>query len=267
MNAIPLNSALRRAARSCVSLAVCLIAVTTARSATVVDWLTFTPGANRSHFSLVNDSGGAIAQAEVTLTSGIFAPLSPSAGLLQAHFWVTPPDFLDSTTAAVSLTTTKVQVAPQGGSVQYQVSLNGADFSGMVFSVGQLFGSGGAGTRQVRLSAFTGGGASVPISLLGTRAYDDGLRPFDQPIVWDAAQQTLSPAASASGETAFSFFGIGSAGAPVTRLVIGVPNGHTSPAGDAIELAFAVPPIPEPAGILFGLAIAGVCCNSRKTKR
>lgn len=53
-------------------------------------------GADRTHFSLLDDGGLAFAQVEIVLTPGILGPISPSAGLLQAPFWQTPPGWVHS---------------------------------------------------------------------------------------------------------------------------------------------------------------------------
>lgn len=237
-------------------------------AASVVDWLAFSAGADRNHFSLVNDSGGTVAQAEVQIASGLFAPLSPSTGLLQAPFWVTPPDFTDSVLGNASVTTVKLQVAPQAGSVQYRLTLTGADLSGMSFAVGQLFASAAAGTRSVEISATTATASAVPVNLLSTNGWDDGIRSYTQPVDWNAGLQILSPSVSANGESVLSFFTIPIGASPVTQLSLNIPNGYNSGTGDAVEFAFGVAPAPEPSTSLLIIAGLGVMLgHSRRRKR
>ena len=51
-------------------------------ASTLIDWLTFKPGADRTHFGLVNDVGQPLAQAQINIAAGTLAPLSPGAGSL-----------------------------------------------------------------------------------------------------------------------------------------------------------------------------------------
>lgn len=226
------------------------------RAAIINDWLAFNAGADRAHFSLRNDSGTAVAQAEVQLVSGSFAPLSPSSGLLQAPYWVTPPDFTDSVLGNASVATVKIQIAPQAGSTQYRLVLTGADLSGMSFAIGQLYATPAAGTRSVEISALTAAATAVPVNLLSTNGWDDGIRSYTQPVTWDAGLQILSPSVSANGESAVSFFSIPSGGSPITQLTFYIPNGYNAGVGDAVEFAFGVAPAPEPA--TSALIIAGL---------
>ena len=235
------------------------------RAALQVDWLSFSAGADRNHFSLLDDQGVAVAQAEVQLVLGLFAPLSPSPGLLQAPFWMTPPDFTDSVLGDASVKTVKLQVAPQSGAVQYRLTLTGADLSGMNFAIGQLFATAAAGTRSVEISARTATATAVPGNLLSTNGWDDGTRSYTQSVTWDAAQQIVSPAANANGESVLAFFNIPSGGSPVTQLSFNIPNGYNTGSGDAIEFAFGVNPVPEPAASV--LIIAGVGFMAGRSRR
>ena len=233
-----------------------------------VDWLAFSAGADRTHFFIKDDSGVTLAQATVELVLGLFAPLSPSSGLLQAPFWVTPPNFTDSVLGDASVQTVKLQVAPQAGAVQYRLTLTGLDLSGMTFAIGQLYATVAAGTRSVEISAQTATATAVPVNLLSTNGWDDGIRSYTQPVTWNAGQQILSPAANANGESVLAFFNIPSGGSPVTQLSLNIPNGYNGAVGDAVEFAFGVTPIPEPS--TSALIIAGlgfVLGNSRRRKR
>ncbi len=236
----------------------------------MVDWLAYTPGADRTHFALTNDLGLAIAQAEVQITAGILAPLSPAAGVLQAPFWVTPHGFIDSVQGSAAISTSKVQVAPQAGSVQYQLVVTGSDLSGMVFSVGQLFGSSTTGTRELNIAAFTGASTGVPVSFLGTDGWDDGVRMYIQPLNWDSSAGKLSLFSATVGESTFAFFSIPNNGTPVTKLTLQIPNGYNSGTGDALEFAFGTVVVPEPSTAVFlGIAIlaAGLSARRRNVAR
>lgn len=236
-----------------------------ARAASPLDWLAFSAGADRNHFSLLDDRGVPVAQAEVQLVLGLFAPLSPSSGLLQAPFWVTPPDFTDSVLGDASVKTVKLQVAPQSGAVQYRLTLSGADLSGMTFAVGQLFATAAAGTRSIEISARTASAAAVPVNLLSMNGWDDGTRSYVQALTWDAAQQIVSSVASANGESALAFFKIPGAGSPVTQLSLYIPVGYNSGVGDAVEFAFGVNVVPEPAASV--LIIAGLALMATRSRR
>ncbi len=231
----------------------------------IVDWLTFAPGADRTHFNLRNDAGLAAVQAQIDLASGLLAPLSPNAGTLQSAFWATDPPAMDSILNDGTLSTTKVQVVPQAGSVNFQLTIQGQDLSGMMFAVGQLFGSGTAGTREMSLLARTFSGLEVALEFLAADPWDNGIRAYTQPLNWDGARLTLDPAAN--GESQFAFFRIRPSALPVTSLVFGIPNGYASGTGDALEFAFGFPltPVPEPGvAAMLLLGCAGVIFPRRR---
>lgn len=244
-----------------VSLILCPLVVR-AQATSMIDWLTFNPGGDRNHFSLLDDQGIAPAQAEIVIASGILAPTSPSSGVLQAPFWTTPPNFADSVLHTATVTSVKVQVAPQAGSVQYQLVITGADLSGMLFGVGQLFGSDSAGTRLLNISALTGASMAVPVALLSMYAWDDGIRFYTEPLAWDAGQQALSFDAGINGESEFAFFSVSSGGTPVTQLKFEIPNGYNGGAGDALEFAFGRP-VPEPHSIAL-LMLGSLAASTRR---
>ena len=240
---------------------------TTVRAALIADWLAYTPGADRTHFSLNDDAGLVVAQAEVQLTMGTLAPLSPSAGLLQSPFWVTAPDFTDSLLGDATVATSKVQVSQQAGSVQYKLAMTGADLSGLYFAVGQLFSNGTAGTLQINIAAKTGGGTGVAVNFLGTNAWDNGIRLYDQALNWDGGLGKLSVSAGAIGESKFAFFQIATGSGPVTSLTFDIPSGYNAGLGDALEFALARP-VPEPASV--GLCLLGgvvFLCSRPRRKR
>ena len=242
------------------------LALASLSHAVVVDWLNFTPGADRRHFSLNNDAGLPFAQAELHITTGVLGPLSPSAALLEQPYWVTPPGFTDSQTGTTTIPTTKLQVAPQAGAVSYELTISGANLSGMIFSVGELFGTPGGGTRAMNISAFTAASLGVPVAFLETDGWDNGIRFNTQPLTWNAATGTLALDPAANGESAFAFFSIPQTGGPVTRLKFRVPSGYNVGTGDAVQFAFAVPAgpvVPEPSSALTGLALACACLGAR----
>ena len=99
----------------------------------------------------------------------------------------------------------------------------------------------------------------MPIGLVGTNAWTDGIRSYTQPLAWNAGSQTLSLASGLNGESEFAFFGVPNATPPVTRLTFGIPNGYNAGPGDAIEFALGMP-VPEPgvaALFAFGLLVLG----------
>ncbi len=242
-------------------------ALSSASAATVVvDWLAFTAGPDRSHFSLADDRGAAVLSALIGLNSGTQAPTSPSSGSLQSAFWVVPHGFEDSLTGNAAMLTTKVQVAPQSGRVDFRLALAGANLNGMIFAVGQLFSSGGAGTAGVGILASTAGGGAVPVDFLGANAWDDGLRQYTVPLAWSASTGVLAAASGASGNSGFGFFRLPAGGAPVTSLVFSVPEGYASGSGDALEFAFGrALPVPEPG--FTGLVAAGLACLAGRRQR
>ena len=259
-----------RGAALALSIALCLFHVgnpASARAAITVDWLSFAAGANSTHFSLKDDGGLTVAQAEVQLTSGTLAPLSPSAGLLQAPFWVTAPAFTDSLLGNASVATSKVQVAPQAGSVQYKLAITGQDLSGFYFSVGQLFSNGTAGTLQINIAAKTGAGAGVPVDFLGTNGWDDGIRSYTQELSWDSALAKLLLSAGSSGESKFAFFHVETGADAVTSLTFDIPSGYNSGLGDALEFALAKQSVPEPASAVLWLSGSAVFLFSRAHRR
>ena len=238
--------------------ALALIAPLTTEAAPVVDWLTFAPGADRTHFNLLNDGGLAAVQAQINLTSGLLAPLSPNAGTLQSAFWDTAPPAMDSILRDGTVSTTKVQVVPQAGAVDFQLTIQGQNLSGMIFAVGQLFGSGTAGTREMGLLSTTFAGLEIALEFLAADPWDNGVRAYTQPLNWDGHRLTLD--AAANGESAFAFFRIGPSAEPVTSLLFNVPRGYAGGTGDALEFAFGVPTpaIPEPGAatlLLLGLGL------------
>ena len=238
--------------------ALALIAPLATHAAPVVDWLTFAPGADRTHFNLRNDAGLTAVQAQIDLTAGLLAPLSPNAGALPSAFWNTAPPAMDSVLNDGTVSTTKVQVVPQAGAVDYQLTIQGQNLSGLIFAVGQLFGSGTDGTRELGLLSRTFAGLEIALEFLAADAWDNGVRAYTQPLNWDGAKLTLAP--GANGESAFAFFRIGPSAEPVTSLIFDVPNGYAGGAGDALEFAFGVPTpaVPEPgvaAFLLLGLGI------------
>lgn len=234
------------------------------QAAPVVDWLTFSAGVDRTHFGLLNDAGVAAAQARIDLTAGILAPLSPGAGTLQSAFWNTAPPAMDSVSNDGTVSTTKVQVVPQAGAVNFQLTIGAQDLSGMVFAVGQLFGSGTAGTREMGLLARTFSGVAVALEFLGADQWDNGIRAYTQPVHWDGSKLTLD--AAANGESAFAFFRILPAALPVTSLVFNVPNGYAVGTGDALEFAFGFPvvPVPEPHAAMLLASAAGMSLSRRR---
>ena len=224
-----------------------------------VDWLAYTAGADRTHFDLRSDQGIAFAQAGLNIVSGTLPPFTPAAGSLGASFWVTPPDFADSVLGDTTMATTKIQVAPQAGGVNYQLAITGADLSGMYFSIGQLFGTTMAGTRQVNIFALTSLGQSVPVDFFSTNGWDDGIRFYTQPLLWDASFQTLSLAPSANGESEFAFFRIPTSTEPITQLLFDIPNGYNAGVGDALEFGFALPVVPEPGSVALCVQGMAIC--------
>ena len=238
-----------------------------AGAAPVVDWLTYSTGADRTHFSLKNDGGQITAQAEVQLTTGTLAPLSPSAGLLQVPFWVTAPDFIDSLLGNASVATSKVQVAPQAGAVQYRLAITGQDLSGMFFSIGQLFNSPAAGTREINIAAQTGIGTGVAVDFLGTNGWDDGIRSYTQDLAWDNGLGKLSVSPGSSGESKFAFFRVGIGGNVVTSLILDIPSGYNSGLGDALEFAIGKQVVPEPASAVLWLSGSAIFLFSRAHRR
>lgn len=241
------------------AVSIALTAPLASHAAPLVDWLTFSPGADRTHFNLLNDAGLTAVQAQIDLTSGLLAPLSPSAGTLQSAFWDTAPPAMDSIFRDGTVSTTKVQVVPQAGAVDFQLTIQGQNLSGMIFAVGQLFGSGTAGTREVGLLSKTFAGLEIALEFLAADPWDNGVRAYTQPLNWDGHRLTLD--ATASGESAFAFFRIGPSAEPVTSLVFNVPRGYAAGTGDALEFAFGVPApaIPEPGAatlLLLGLGLA-----------
>ena len=224
----------------------------------IVDWLTFSAGADRTHFNLRNDAGLPAVQGQIDIAAGLLAPLSPNAGTLQSAFWSTEPPAMDSILNDGTVSTTKVQVVPQAGAVDFQLTIQGSDLSGMVFAVGQLFGSGTAGTREMGLLSRTFAGVEIAIEFLAADEWDNGIRAYTQPLNWDGAKLRLDPAAN--GESEFAFFRIRATAQPVTSLVFRIPNGYASGTGDALEFAFGFPlaPIPEPsAAAMLVLGLAG----------
>ncbi len=232
----------------------------------IVDWLTFGPGADRTHFNLRNDAGLTAAQGQIDIAAGLLAPLSPNAGTLQSAFWATEPPAMDSILNDGTVSTTKVQVVPQAGAVSFQLTIQSQNLSEMVFAVGQLFGSGAAGTREMGLLAKTLSGVEVALEFLAADQWDNGIRAYTQPLNWDGAKLTLAP--TANGESEFAFFRIRPSALPVTSLVFGIPNGYASGSGDALEFAFGIPipPIPEP-GVAAMLLVACAGMISLRGKR
>jgi len=256
----------RRGAGAALAIALSLLHLGNAQAAPIVDWLAYSAGTDRTHFSLKDDGGLTVAQAEIQLTAGTLAPLSPSAGLLQAPFWVTTPDFTDSLLANATVATSKVQVAPQAGSVQYKLAMTGSDFSGLYFAVGQLFSTGTSGTLQINVAAKTGVGTGVAIDFLGTNAWDDGIRLYDQALNWDGGLGKLSFGAGASGESQFAFFQIAAGSSPVTSLTFDIPSGYNSGLGDALEFALARQ-VPEPGSAALWLSGFGIFLVHRTRRR
>jgi len=258
--------------RACVVSIVGLVCSSRVASGAVpVDWLAFSAGADRTHFALLNDQGMAFAQAEINIASGTLPPFTPSAGSLGASFWVTSPDFVDSGLGDATIATTRVQVAPQAGSVQYQLVITGADLSGTYFSIGQLFGTPIAGTWQINILALTSLGQSVPVNFIGTHGWDDGIRLYTQPLIWDASLEALSLAPGADGESEFAFFRVPTTASAITKLLFDIPNGYNAGNGDALEFTFGVP-VPEPDStvlIALGSLLLGTWhlrCRSRRTE-
>ena len=248
------------------------LALATVSHAVVVDWLNFTPGADRRHFSLYNDAGLPFAQAELQITTGVLGPFSPSAALLENPYWVTTPGFTDSQSATTTIPTTKIQIAPQAGAVSYELTISGANLSGLTFSLGELFGTPGGGTRAVNISALTAAGLGVPVTFLETDGWDNGIRFNTQPLNWDAPLGTLSLDPAANGESAFAFFRVPQTGSAVTQLKFSVPSGYNVGTGDAVQFAFAAPVapvVPEPSTALTGLALAcaSLCSRARSGLR
>lgn len=253
---------------ACALLAACCAA--TAQAAVVTDWFTYSTGADSRHFSLKNDLGTTVAQAELQLTSGIPAPLSPSAGVLQDAFWIAPPAFSDSVLGDATLATSKVQIAQQAGSVQFRLAMTGTDLSGLYFAVGQLFSNGTNGTMQISIGASTGSGAPVAVDFLGTNAWDNGIRLYDQPLNWDGTLGNLSLGPGANGESQFAFFHVGTGASAVTSLHFDIPSGYNLGTGDALEFALgaAVPGVPEPASTALYLAgCVAACIFARPARR
>ena len=252
-------------AKKRIAAALALAAPLATHAAPLVDWLAFAPGADRTHFNLLNDAGLPAVQGQIDLTSGLLAPLSPNAGALQSAFWNTAPPAMDSILNDGTVSTTKVQVVPQAGVVDFQLTIQGQDLSGMVFAVGQLFGSGTGGTREMGLLAKTLSGVVIALEFLAADPWDNGIRSYTQPLNWDGAKLTLD--AAANGESEFAFFRIRPSALAVTSLVFDIPNGYAGGAGDALEFAFGlpIPPIPEPsAAAMLVVACAGVSLSKRR---
>ena len=256
----------RRLCPMCLAAMLAFFLPDTARAVPIVDWLAYTAGADRTHFSLNDDAGFVVVQAEVQLTAGTLAPLSPSAGLLQAPFWVNAPDFTDSLLADATVATSKVQVAPQAGAVQYKLAMTGSDLSGLYFAVGQLFSNGTAGTLQINIAAKTGTGIGAAIDFLGTNAWDDGIRLYDQALNWDGGLGKLLVSPGSNGESQFAFFHIGTGAGAVTSLTFDIPSGYNAGLGDALEFGLARV-VPEPASAALCLLGGALFLFSRPRRK
>ena len=253
----------RRCARA-IAATIALASPLASPASPLVDWLTFGPGVDRTHFNLRNDAGLPAVQGQIDITAGLLAPLSPGAGSLQSAFWNTEPPAIDSILNDGTVSTTKIQVVPQAGAVDFQLTIQGQDLSGMVFAVGQLFGSGTAGTREMSLLTKTVSGVVLALEFLAFDPWDNGVRAYTQPLNWDGSKLTLD--AAANGESEFAFFRIRPSVLPVTSLVFDIPNGYASGNGDALEFAFGLPitPVPEPGVVAMLVAGCGGVLLSRK---
>ena len=173
-----------------------------------------------------------------------------------------PPLFDDSKLANATIATTKVQVSPQGGVVQFHLTISGPDLGGLVFAVGQLLGGGIGG---MVISGSASGGGALPVVFLGSNGWNNGLKFYTDPLDWDAGQSTLRTNPGATGESGFAFFQIPKGTGPVTSLTFDVPVTSVTGSGDAVEFAFGVPTIPEPGTtLLVGCALA-FACGGRRT--
>ena len=238
-----------------------------ASAATVIDWLAFTPGADRQHFSLASDAGLPVLQAELQITNGSQFPSSPSAALLQSDYWNIAPAFTDSALGDSTVATTRLQIVPRAGAASFQLTLNGANLAGMVFAVGELFAAPVGGTAGLTISADLAGGGTVALDFLGAHVWDDGIRFFQEPVTWNGS--TLSPAPGAAGESAFGFFSIPASAGTVTRLSFRVPSAANTGSGDAIQFAIGKPvtAVPEPGTALFGGLLSAFAALSRTPRR
>ena len=255
----------KRMGSRALAAALALTAPLASHAMPIVDWLTFAPGADRTHFNLRTDAGLPAVQGQIDIAAGLLAPLSPNAGTLQSAFWATEPPAMDSILNDGTVSTTKVQVVPQAGAVDFQLTIQGSDLSGMTFAVGQLFGSGTGGTLEISVLAKTLSGVEVALEFLAADQWDNGIRAYTQPLNWDGAKLTL--AAGANGESEFAFFRIQPSTLAVTSLVFGIPNGYASGTGDALEFAFGVPLVPVPEPVAAAMLLVGMAGMSLSRKR
>ena len=138
----------------------------------------------------------------------------------------------------------------------------------MVFAVGQLFGSGTAGTREMSLLTKTVSGVVLALEFVAFDPWDNGVRAYTQPLNWDGSKLTLD--ATANGESEFAFFRIRQSVLPITSLVFDIPNGYASGNGDALEFAFGLPitPVPEPGvATMLVAGCAGVLLSRKRPIR
>jgi uncharacterized protein (TIGR03382 family) len=197
-----------------------------------VDWLTLAPG--RTH--LLTDTGSLGATLDVTLGSGVLLPTTPAPTTLSATFWTVPPPILDSVQGDRSVPAIDIRVLPVNGLASYAVELVLPFRSEFILAIGQLYSDPVAASGPVELIS----NPTARLQYLGSFGWDNGVKPFDQPLTWDDAGQSLSPATGARGDSEVAFFLIDNA----DRVTISLPSAYGLATGDTVSLALGV--VPEP---------------------
>lgn len=232
---------------------------------TTVDWLNLSTTGNPGNFSLLDDSSGQIVTGSLSILANKGQPFPnyPRSRTLAAGSWTSTPSFMDSLTETSQVSAIDLRVVPENGAASYSIDLAIPAGTEMILMIGGLFRDAGGATEAVIISTSSSLGG-VPVELLEQSGWGNGITSFGQPLDWDVATDTLSTLPASNGDSAFAFFRVKPLAGLNTRLLLQVPAGFASGAGDEITIGLGTV-VPEPTAV--GLAaIAGMMFSFRRRR-
>ena len=206
----------------------------------------------------------AIMRASTTLNviSGEVVPGFPRGNVLGNDYWSDLP-YSDSQQHNQTVSTLRLQVAPQSESVSYNIVVTSLQpRSTMVLGIGQLFGSGNT-SRELLLSVSAGD----EIQYLKSAQWDSGIERFGETLTWNDSLSSLRYDSDETGNSEFAFFQVTAAPmAPELRIFIHDPTGLPFGSGDVIEIAVGyVVPEPSVPSLIFLCGLSVLMCRWRSS--
>ncbi len=233
-------------------------------AATIVDWLELQVEGTPAGFTLIRDDGSAAATGALSVTAGVAFPGLPWNRELGGSYWSEDPGITNTRTGDSLVDAFEIRVAGLGDPASYVLEFSVPSGVPLVLAVGELYRDSGAATAGVEIAVESDSG-SIPTEILKMVGWDNGLQLFNQDLEWDETSGTLSPAATAEGQSKIAFFNIAPIEGTNARVRLTVPDGFAPGTGDSLTIGLGEV-IPEPAVLLL-VSFGTILLFGRRQKR